>query len=69
VSESLDSIESFGKSLVALGEALQDPDANLRLLTDLSTAAGCQLSFRFVKKPTDALEAKEKSDSMSEGEV
>lgn len=36
----------YGQRLVALGTALQDPDANFRDLTDLATKAGIQLKFR-----------------------
>lgn len=47
----LNHLEEYGKSLVALGTALQNPDTPLRELSDLATTAGIQLGFRVTKQP------------------
>ena len=47
----LDDFTEYGKALVALGEALQEPNTRFRDLTDLATAAGIELTFRVVQEP------------------
>lgn len=45
-----DAMKQLGEKLKRLGMALQDPDANVREISDLAHSVGLRFEFRLISK-------------------